>query len=54
MKSFKCPKCGFFFSLAADWESMSKEEYREVTECPCGAQMKEVDYSANMVPKFEV
>lgn len=44
MKGFKCNKCGFFFGLEADFENMSEEEYKEVTECPCGAQMEETDY----------
>ncbi len=54
MKSFKCPNCGFFFSLDADFENMSEEEYKEVTACPCGEQMKEVPYSLDMIPTVEV
>lgn len=50
MKSFRCPECGFFFSLASDFENMSEEEYKEVTACPCGGQMEEVTYSVDMIP----
>lgn len=50
MKSFKCAKCGFFFSLASNFERMSEEEYKEVTTCPCGEQMNEVPYSLDMIP----
>lgn len=50
MKSLKCLKCGFFFSVDADWENMSNEEYKEVAECPCGEQMEEVEYSEEMIP----
>lgn len=53
MKSFKCPKCGFGFSLAADFENMSKEEYEVVSACPCGEQMQEVEYSIDMIPTVE-
>lgn len=54
MKSFKCHKCGFFFSLESDFENMSEEEYKEVTKCPCGEQMKEVDYSIDMIPTLQL
>lgn len=54
MKSFKCKKCGFFFSLGADFENMSEEEYKEISKCPCGEQMEEVEYSSDMIPTFEV
>ena len=54
MKSFKCSKCGFFFSLEADFESMDKEEYEVITACPCGEQMEEVEYSADMIPTIEI
>lgn len=50
MKSFKCKKCGFFFSLEADFENMEKEEYEMITACPCGQKMEEVEYSADMIP----
>ena len=42
MKHFTCTKCGFEFSLDADFENMDKEEYEEISKCPCGAQMEEV------------
>lgn len=54
MKSFRCPECGFFFSLASDFENMSEEEYKEVTACPCGEQMEEVSYSADMIPTLNI
>lgn len=54
MKSFKCYKCGFFFSLESDFENMSKEEYKEVKKCPCGEQMEEVEYSVDMIPNLEL
>lgn len=54
MKSFKCNKCGFFFSLEADFENMDKEEYEVITACPCGEQMQEVEYSADMIPTIEI
>ena len=44
MRTFECKECGFMFGLAADFENMSEEEYKEVTKCPCGAQMEETDY----------
>lgn len=53
LKSFRCPECGFFFSTAVtavDLEEMSEEERREVTACPCGAQMEEVPFSLDMIP----
>lgn len=54
VRSFKCPECGFFFSLDADWENMSEEEYKGVTACPCGVQMEEVDYLIDMIPTLEL
>ena len=50
MKSLKCKKCGFFFSLEAAFESISEEEYQEVTACPCGEQMEEVTYALGIIP----
>lgn len=44
MKHFTCTKCGFKFSLAADFENMSEEEFAEVSACPCGGLMIE-DFS---------
>lgn len=43
MKTFHCNKCGFTFSIAANWENMSADEFAEISGCPCGAQMKEVE-----------
>lgn len=54
MKSFKCPKCGFFFSMEADFENMSKYDYEEVSACPCGEQMEEVPYSVDMIPTIDI
>ena len=54
MKSFKCNKCGFFFSLASDFKNMSEEEFKEVTKCPCGEQMEEVKYSEDMIPTIKL
>lgn len=54
MKSFKCNKCGFFFSLEAEFENMDREEYEAIIACPCGEQMEEVEYSTDMIPTIEI
>ena len=54
MKSFKCNKCGFFFSVESDFEHMSKKEYEIISACPCGEQMEEVEYSEDMIPNIDV
>ena len=54
MKSFECKKCGFFFSLEADFKNMDKEEYDLISSCPCGEQMEEVEYSADVIPNIEL
>lgn len=43
IKIFRCNNCGFEFSVAADFKNMSKEEYEEISACPCGEQMEEVE-----------
>lgn len=54
MKSFKCRKCGFVFSFAANFEEMDKEEYKELTACPCGGTTVEIPYSIEAIPTVEV
>ena len=54
IKSFQCKQCGFFFSLAADFKNMSEEEKAEISKCPCGARMEEVEFSEDMIPTIEV
>ena len=54
MKSFKCQKCGFSFSIEADFENMREEEYEAITLCPCGEKMDEVEYSLEHIPVINI
>ena len=42
VKHFRCNNCGFEFFIAADFQNMSEEEYKEISACPCGAETKEM------------
>ena len=40
---FRCPKCGFAFSVAIP--EVDQREFDDIRACPCGAQMKIVRYA---------
>ena len=40
--NLRCPKCGFAFGADIP-DDTSKEEIKEIKECPCGAMMEETD-----------
>lgn len=49
MICLKCPKCGFFFSVAFP-DDITAEEEKEAKKCPCGAIMEEVPFRLENIP----
>ena len=53
MIGLKCPKCGFFFSVALP-DDITVEEEKEAKTCPCGEMMEEVPFSLENIPVLGV
>lgn len=49
MISLKCPKCGFFFCVDFP-DDITEEEKAELSKCPCGAMMEEVEFDEKYIP----
>ena len=39
---YKCPVCGFEFSVCFDPDECTEEEIEEIESCPCGYRMMRV------------